>query len=154
MENFEISTYLSEKIFSRVQNFSRGGRGLRTLRLRFLERGVKTPPAHPWWVRRPFKIYLTLSETDFCVRLVWLADWSQNEVLRIFTLTYVKLILRILRTSVLSNTENIENFSLDFKLGSQKCSQLTFLMKSGYLTTAKCLSNQICKKDLNKKQWY
>ena len=87
------------------------------------------------------KIYLTLSETDFCVRLVWLADWSQNEVLRIFAPTYVKLILRILRTSVLSNTENIENFSFDFKLGSQKCSQLTFLMNSGYLITAKCLPN-------------
>ena len=71
-------------------------------------------------------------------------------MLRIFAPTYVKLILRILRTSVLSNTENIENFSFDFKLGSQKCSQLTFLMKSGYLTTAKCLSNQICKKDLKK----
>ena len=44
LENFEISTYLSEKIFSRVQNFSRGGRGLRTLRLRFLERGGSKHP--------------------------------------------------------------------------------------------------------------
>ena len=44
LENFEISTYLSEKFFSRVQNFSRGGRGLRTLRLRFLEgEGSKHP---------------------------------------------------------------------------------------------------------------
>ena len=47
LENFEISTYLGEKNFSRVQNFLRGGGGLRTLRLRFLEGGVKTPPAHP-----------------------------------------------------------------------------------------------------------
>ena len=47
LENFEISTYLGEKKFSRVQNFSRGGRGLRTLRLRFLERGVNSPPTDP-----------------------------------------------------------------------------------------------------------
>ena len=89
------------------------------------------------------KIDLTLPETDFCVRLVSLADRSQNAVLQIFAPTYVKLILRLLRTSVQRNTESIENFSFNFKLGSQKCSQLTFLMKSGYLTTAKCLSNQI-----------
>ena len=43
LENFEISTYLGEKIFSRVQNFLRGGGGLRTLRLRFLEGGSKHP---------------------------------------------------------------------------------------------------------------
>ena len=47
LENFEISTYLSEKNFSRVQNFSRGGRGLRTLRLRFLERGGQNTPCAP-----------------------------------------------------------------------------------------------------------
>ena len=47
LENFEISTYLGEKIFSRVKDFSRGGGGLRTLRLQFSEGGVKTPPAHP-----------------------------------------------------------------------------------------------------------
>ena len=47
LENFEISTYLSEKIFSRVQNFSRGGRGLRTLCLRFLEKGGQNTPCAP-----------------------------------------------------------------------------------------------------------
>ena len=47
LENFEISTYMGEKKFSRVQNFSRGGEGLRTLQLQFSEGGVKTPPAHP-----------------------------------------------------------------------------------------------------------
>ena len=44
LENFEISTYLGEKNFSRFQNFSRGGVGLRTLRLRFLERGGSKHP--------------------------------------------------------------------------------------------------------------
>ena len=47
LENFEISTYLGEKNFSRVQNFSRGGGGLRTLRLRFLEAGGQTTPCPP-----------------------------------------------------------------------------------------------------------
>ena len=40
LENFEISTYMGEKKFSRVQNFFRGGGGLRTLRLQFSEGGV------------------------------------------------------------------------------------------------------------------
>ena len=43
LENFEISTYMGEKKFSRVQNFFRGGGGLRTLRLQFLEGGSKHP---------------------------------------------------------------------------------------------------------------
>ena len=47
LENLEISSYLGEKFFSRVKNFWRGGGGLRTLQLRFLEGGVKTPTAHP-----------------------------------------------------------------------------------------------------------
>ena len=48
LENFEISTYLGEKKIFEGSKFFEGGGGLRTLRLRFLERGgVKTPPAHP-----------------------------------------------------------------------------------------------------------
>ena len=47
LENFEISTYMGEKKFSRVQNFSRGGRGLRTLRLRFLEGVGQNTPCAP-----------------------------------------------------------------------------------------------------------
>ena len=43
LENFEISTYMGEKKFSRVQNFFRGGGGLRTLRLQFSEGGAKHP---------------------------------------------------------------------------------------------------------------
>ena len=44
LENFEISTYLGEKFFSRVKNFSRGVWGLRTLRLRFLKGGGSKHP--------------------------------------------------------------------------------------------------------------
>ena len=47
LENFEISTYMGEKKFSRVQNFFRGGGGLRTLRLQFLERGGQNTPCAP-----------------------------------------------------------------------------------------------------------
>ena len=43
VENFETSTYLGEKFFSRVKNFSRGGEGLCTLRFQFLEGGSKHP---------------------------------------------------------------------------------------------------------------
>ena len=49
-----------------------------------------------------------------------------------------------------AKVEEAERSYLECTLGSQKCSQLPFFMKSGYLTTAKCLSNQICKKDLKK----
>ena len=44
LENFEISTYLGEKKFSRVQNFLRGDEGLHTLRLQFLEGGGSKHP--------------------------------------------------------------------------------------------------------------
>ena len=44
LENFEISTYMGEKKFSRVQNFFRGGGGLRTLRLQFSEGGGSKHP--------------------------------------------------------------------------------------------------------------
>ena len=43
LENFEISTYLSEKNFSRVQNFLRGV----TLQIQFLERGGQNTPCAP-----------------------------------------------------------------------------------------------------------
>ena len=47
LENFEISTYLSEKFFSRFQNFLRGGGFAHPTASIFGEGGVKTPPAHP-----------------------------------------------------------------------------------------------------------
>ena len=47
LENFEISTYLSEKKFSRVQNFSRGVGVCAPYGFDFWRGGVKTPPAHP-----------------------------------------------------------------------------------------------------------
>ena len=47
LENFEISTYLSEKNFCGFKIFRGGGRGLRTLRLRFLERGGQNTPCAP-----------------------------------------------------------------------------------------------------------
>ena len=54
MENFEISIYLGEKIFSRVKHFLRWVGVCAPYGFDFW-RGVKTPPAHPWWVHRPFR---------------------------------------------------------------------------------------------------
>ena len=47
LENFEISASLSEKKFSRVQNFLRGVGVCAPYGFDFWRGGVKTPPAHP-----------------------------------------------------------------------------------------------------------
>ena len=47
LENFEISTYLGEKKFSRIQNFLRGVGVCAPYGFDFWRGGVKTPPAHP-----------------------------------------------------------------------------------------------------------
>ena len=47
LENFEISTYLGEKKFSRVQNFLGGVGVCAPYGFDFWRGGVKTPPAHP-----------------------------------------------------------------------------------------------------------
>ena len=49
LENFEIFTYIHG-----LRKFFEEGGGLRTPGLGWVE-GVKIPPGHPRWVRRPFR---------------------------------------------------------------------------------------------------